>query len=220
MIDKPEPWLAGDASGKGSGKRHAPATARNRDAILTVLQAELPPSGLVLEIASGSGEHAVHFARALPELRWLPSDPDPAALQSITAWADEAGVGNLAPPLRIDAADPEAWPISEADAVLCINMLHISPWAATLGLLRGAARLLSPGAPLCLYGPFFQEGILAAPSNTAFDESLRALDPNWGVRWVHDVEMAARSEGFSLGRIVTMPANNLSLIFRRDPPSD
>src|SRR5690606_15343266 len=128
----------------------------------------------------------------LPGLRWLPSDPDPAALRSITAWADEAGLANLAPPLRLDAADPEAWAIGEADAVLCINMVHISPWAATLGLLRGAARLLPASGPLCIYGPFFREGVLTAPGNTAFDESLRARDPNWGLRWVHDVEMAAR----------------------------
>ncbi len=217
MTDDPQPWLPGEAPGERD-KRHAPATARNRDAILAMLCGELPPTGMVLEIASGSGEHAVHFARALPTLRWLPSDPDPAALRSITAWADGAGLDNLAPPLRIDAAEPDAWPISKADAVLCINMVHISPWPATSGLLRGAARLLPAGAPLCLYGPFFREGMPSAPSNSAFDESLRARNPDWGLRWVHDVEGAARSEGLSLARIVEMPANNLSLIFRRDPP--
>jgi len=217
VTDTPQPWLPGEAPAE-QGKRHAPATARNRDAILAVLRAELPASGLVLEVASGSGEHAVHFARALPGLRWLPSDPDPAALRSITAWADEAGLANLAPPLRLDAADPEAWAIGEADAVLCINMIHISPWAATQGLLRGAARLLPPGGPLCIYGPFFRESFLTAPGNTAFDESLRARDPNWGLRWVHDVEAAAGRDGFTLARVADMPANNLSLIFRRDPP--
>jgi len=217
MTDGPRPWLPGEAPAE-QGKRHAPAAARNRDAILAVLRAELPTSGLVLEVASGSGEHAVHFARALPDLRWLPSDPDPAALHSITAWADEAGLANLAPPLWIDAADPDAWPIDHADAALCVNMVHISPWAATQGLLRGAARLLPAGGPLCIYGPFFREGVLTAPGNTAFDESLRARDPDWGLRWVHDVEAAARMEGFKLARAVDMPANNLSLIFRRDPP--
>jgi len=216
VTDGPRPWLPGEAPGE-QDKRHAPATVRNREAILAVLRAELPPAGMVLEIASGSGEHVVHFARALPALRWLPSDPDPAALRSITMWADEARLDNLAPPLRIDAAEPDAWPISKADAVLCINMVHISPWAATLGLLRGAARLLPAGAPLCLYGPFLREGMLTAPSNSAFDESLRARDPDWGLRWVHDVAGAAQSEGLALARIVDMPANNLSLIFRRDP---
>lgn len=216
MTQEPRPWLAGDGPGDGD-KRHAPATTRNRDAILPVLRAELPPTGMVLEIASGSGEHAVYFARALPALRWLPSDPDPDALRSITAWADAAGLDNLAPPLRLDAAEPDAWPTSRADAMLCINMVHISPWAATLGLLRGAARLLPAGAPLCLYGPFFRDGVPTAPSNIAFDDSLRARNPDWGLRWVQDVEGAARSEGLGLARIVEMPANNLSLIFRRDP---
>ncbi|MCW2391771.1 hypothetical protein M2336_000155 [Sphingobium sp. B1D7B] len=216
MDDRSKPWLTGDSPARG-GKRHAPATVRNRDAIAQLLAQTLPATGLVLEIASGSGEHAVHFARCFPALRWLPSDPDPVARASITAWADEVALPNLAPPLQIDAADPEAWPIGEADAILCINMVHISPWAATLGLLHGAAMLLPEGAPLFLYGPYFRREVETAPSNLAFDESLRARDPAWGLRWVHDVEAAAASEGFELKRVVEMPANNLSLIFRRGP---
>ena len=216
MDDRSRPWLAGDG-GPAGGKRHAPATARNRDAIAQILAQTLPASGLVLEIASGSGEHIVHFARCFPALRWLPSDPDPAALASITAWADESALPNVSPPLQIDAADPEAWPIGEADALLCINMVHIAPWAATLGLLHGAAMLLPQGAPLFLYGPYFRRDVETAPSNLAFDESLRARDPAWGLRWVHDVEAAAAGEGFALERVAEMPANNLSLIFRRGP---
>jgi hypothetical protein len=215
-MKEPRPWLPGEAGGEAA-KRHAPATMRNRDAIVNVLGAVLPADGLVLEVASGSGEHVVHFARAFPALRWLPSDPDPAALRSITAWTDEAALDNLAPPMRIDAADPEIWPIGEVDAMLCINMVHISPWAATLGLLHGAARVLPENGLLYLYGPYFREGIETAPSNLAFDESLRARDPAWGLRWVHEVEDSARSDGLALDRVVEMPANNLSLIFRRGP---
>jgi hypothetical protein len=215
-MKEPRPWLPGEAGGKAA-KRHAPATMRNRDAIVNVLGAVLPADGLVLEVASGSGEHVVHFARAFPALRWLPSDPDPAALRSITAWTDEAALDNLAPPMRIDASDPEIWPIGEVDAMLCINMVHISPWAATLGLLHGAARVLPENGLLYLYGPYFREGIETAPSNVAFDESLRARDPAWGLRWVHEVEDSARSDGLALDRVVEMPANNLSLIFRRGP---
>jgi len=218
MNDTPKPWVASDDRAP-SGKRHAPAAARNRDAIAQVLALQLPATGLVLEIASGSGEHAAYFAQCFPALRWLPSDPDPAALASTAAWVDEAAVPNLAPPLRIDAAAPEAWPLGEADAVLCINMVHISPWAATLGLLRGAALLLPEGGLLYLYGPYFREGVETAPSNLAFDASLRARDPAWGLRWVHDVEVAALGEGLLLDRTVEMPANNLSLIFRRGPRS-
>jgi hypothetical protein len=219
MTDKePRPWLAGE-SAPAEGKRHAPATARNREAIRQVLADILPPAGLVLEVASGSGEHIVHFAQAFPALRWLPSDPDPIALGSITAWADEVKRDNLAPPLQIDAADPEAWPLDHADAILCINMVHISPWAATLGLLRGAARLLPSGGTLALYGPYFRQGVDTAPSNLAFDQSLRTRDPAWGLRWVHDVGAAAASEGLMLDRTIEMPANNLSLIFRRGPRS-
>lgn len=216
MTEGPRPWLAGEAAAR-EGKRHAPATARNRDVIAQVLRETLPSTGLVLEVASGSGEHVVHFARLFPALRWQPSDPEPAALGSIEAWTGEAALANIAPPIALDATTSDAWPLSAADAILCINMVHISPWEATLGLLRNAATLLPSGGPLILYGPHFREGTETAPSNLAFDESLRSRDPQWGLRWVHDLEAAARAEGLALDRIVEMPANNLSLIFRRGP---
>lgn len=214
MTNNSQPWFAADAPAE-AGKRHAPATVRNRDAIAQVLRETLPPSGLVLEVASGSGEHVVHFARLFPALHWLPSDPDPAALASIAAWTDEAALPNIAPPVRLDASDPASWPVDTADAILCINMVHISPWAATLGLLEGAGALLPEGGLLYLYGPYVQEGVETAPSNLAFDRSLRERNPAWGLRAVHEVEVAAADRGLSLERIVPMPANNLSLIFRR-----
>ncbi len=196
-----------------NAKRHAPATERNRDPILEVLREVLPASGLVLEIASGSGEHAVHFASALPTLTFQSSDPDPDAVASIAAWGWEANLPNLRTPLQLDASAD--WAFDHADAILCINMIHISPWAATLGLLRNAARILSVGAPLYLYGPYRREGIPTTPSNEAFDQSLKARNPEWGLRIVEDVVAAAA--GFDLERLVEMPANNLSLIFRRTP---
>ena len=149
-------------------RRHAPATARNREPILAVLRDVLPSSGTVLEVASGTGEHAIHFARALPDLVWQPSDPDPSALASIRAWAEAGKLGNLRPPLLHDAAAPE-WPIEKADAILCINMVHISPWEATVGLLRHSAKLLPVGGPLVLYGPYLRAGVPTADSNEAFD---------------------------------------------------
>lgn len=195
-------------------RRHAPATARNRDPILEVLRGVLPDRGLVLEIASGSGEHAVHFARALPGLAFQPSDPDPDALASIAAWGAESGLPNLRPPLLLDAA-ATAWPAEAADAILCINMIHISPWRATEGLMAGAARLLAPGAPLILYGPYRRDGVPTAPSNEAFDASLRERDPAWGLRQLEDVAVLAESAGFGPPGVVEMPANNLSVVFRR-----
>ncbi len=193
-------------------RRHAPATARNRDAILAVLRRVLPERGLVLEVASGSGEHAVHFAAALPTLDFQPSDPDADARVSCDAWARQVALPNLRAAIALDAGDP-IWPIAAADAVLCINMIHISPWAATEGLLRGAAAVLPLGGVLFLYGPFRRGGHHTAPSNAAFDESLRARDPAWGVR---DLEaVAAAALGFDGPVIETMPANNLSLIFRK-----
>lgn len=194
--------------------RHAPATARNRAPIAEVLRTTLPPSGLVLEIASGSGEHAVHFARAFPGLRWQPSDPDPAALASIAAWRAEAGLANLAAPLLLDAA-AALWPVERADAIVCINMAHISPWAATQGLMAGAGRLLDAGAPLYLYGPWLRAGAPTAPSNEAFDASLRARDPAWGLRDVDAATAEAERHGLVLDQVIEMPANNLSLIYRR-----
>lgn len=209
------PWSAGDAPGQGD-RRHAPATLRNREAIADVLADLLPRRGTVLEVASGSGEHVVHFAQAFPALDWQPSDPDPDALRSIAAWCDDADLVNVAPPLMLDASSDD-WPVARAEAILCINMVHISPWEATLGLLRGAARLLPPGGPLYLYGPYVQPGVETAPSNLAFDQSLRSRDPAWGLRDVADVEAAALAQGLRLEAVVPMPANNLSLIFRNGP---
>ncbi|MDR7153669.1 hypothetical protein J2W40_000466 [Sphingobium xenophagum] len=205
-------WIPGEADGEAY-KRHAPATLRNRDAILAVLGEALPSSGLVLEVASGSGEHAVHFAAGLPALNWQPSDPDPAALASIEAWRGEAGLANLRAPMLLDAAAD--WPIDRADAILCINMTHISPWAATLGLFTQGAGVLPKGAPLILYGPYFQADVAPAPSNVEFDASLHARDPRWGIRALDDVAALATAQGFALDCVQSMPANNLTLIFRR-----
>lgn len=206
----PQPWMPGD--GDPAAKRHAPATMRNRDAIVAVLADWLPPRGIVLEVASGSGEHAVHFAAVFPLLDWQPSDPDPAGLASIAAWSAEAGRANIAPPLALDAAAPD-WPVDRADAVLCINMVHISEWAATVGLFAGAARLLAPGAPLILYGPYLDPEVPTAASNLAFDDSLRARDPDWGLRDLDMVKVAALDAGFDFVERRAMPANNLMLLF-------
>jgi hypothetical protein len=195
-------------------RRYAPATERNRRPILALLERTLPPAGTVLEIASGTGEHAVFFARNLPHLVWQPSDLDGAARASIVAWAAESGLTNIPPPLALDAANPN-WPIERADAVVAINMIHIAPWAATIGLLCGAGRLLAPDAPLVLYGPFKRDGRHTAPSNEAFDQNLRRQDAAWGVRDLEAVREAADAAGLTLGEIVEMPANNLILVFRR-----
>lgn len=208
----PQPWMPGD--GDPAEKRHAPATLRNRDAIAAVLADWLPESGTVLEIASGSGEHVVHFAARFPRLDWQPSDPDPAGLVSIAAWRAEAGLANVAAPVAIDAA-ADAWPVERADAILCINMIHISPWTATLGLFAGAARLLAHGAPLILYGPYIEPDVRTAESNQAFDASLRARDPAWGLCTTDAVGSAAAAAGFAFAERRVMPANNLMLLFRR-----
>ena len=205
-------WVPGEA-GTASDRLHAPATLRNREAILAVLREALPSSGLVLEVASGSGEHAAYFAAALPGLDWQPSDPDPAALASIEAWRSEAQLPNLHPPIMLDAA--AAWPVSKADAILCINMTHISPWEATLGLMDGAGKTLRAGGLLYLYGPFIRDEVETAPSNLAFNASLKARDAHWGLRRVEDVIAAAEGQGLTLDQLVEMPANNLSLLFRK-----
>jgi hypothetical protein len=197
-------------------KRHAPATLRNRDAIAQVLEGELPARGTVLEIAAGSGEHAVYFAGRFPALTWQPTDPDPAALASIEAYRDEYSGRNCAPPLALDAARPEGWPIATADAIVCINMVHISAWEASEGLFAGAARSLSKSeAPLILYGPFYEQGAEPAPSNVAFDHSLRARDPSWGIRYVEALDALAQRLGMHRTARHAMPANNLTLAYRR-----
>ena len=197
-----------------SNLRHAPATERNRDPILAVLRRVLPPRGLVLEVASGSGQHVAWFAAALPDIDWQPSDPDPAARASIGAWCLESGVRNVRAPLAIDAARSE-WPIERADALLCINMVHIAPWAATVGLMAGAARLLPQGGPLVLYGPYKRGGRHTAPSNEAFDLDLRGRNPSWGVRDLEAVANEALAAGLTLDEAIEMPANNLTILFRR-----
>ncbi|MDR7037322.1 SAM-dependent methyltransferase [Methylobacterium sp. BE186] len=196
------------------GALHAPATLRNREPILAVLARILPATGLVLEVASGSGEHAVHFARFLPHLTIQPSDPSGEALASIAAHRRLAGLANLRAPVPLDAASAD-WPLARADAVLAINMIHIAPFSAAEGLMAGAERLLPPGAPLVLYGPFLEADIETAESNRAFDADLRRRDPAWGLRDRDAVTNLARQHGFALAERVAMPANNLTLVFRR-----
>jgi hypothetical protein len=195
-------------------RRFAPATERNREPILEVLREALPSEGLVLEIASGSGEHAVFFGAALPHLSFQPTDVSEEALESIRAWIEASGVTNVHPPLMLDTTR-ERWPVQQADALLCSNMIHIAPWAAAEGLFRGAARILPVGAPLILYGPFQIGGRHTAPSNAAFDESLRQRDPSWGVRHLEDVEALASAQGIDLEDRHALPVNNLALVFRR-----
>jgi hypothetical protein len=196
-------------------RRSAPAALRNREPITAVLREWLPERGLVLEIASGTGEHAVYFADRFPGLEWQPSDIHQDALMSIAGWREAAGLPNVRAPLVIDAASPD-WPIVSADAVLSINMVHISPWASALGLLDGAARLLGQGAPLILYGPWLKDDIPTAESNLAFDTDLKRRDPQWGLRRVEDFAEAAAARGFGLEAIRAMPANNLMLLLRKN----
>ncbi|MCY7281203.1 MAG: class I SAM-dependent methyltransferase [Sphingomonas bacterium] len=196
--------------------RSAPAVARNREPIAEVLAQWLPTRGLVLEIASGTGEHALAFARRFADLEWQPSDPDPLALASIKAWQRDGPV-NLHPPIKIDAAAPD-WPIDYADAILCINMVHISPWASTLGLLDGAAHLLAAGAPLILYGPWILDGVVTAPSNLEFDADLKSRDERWGLRSLTAFRAEAEERGLMFEQSCVMPANNVMLSFRRTEP--
>lgn len=224
-------------TGAAGARRSAPAALRNREPIAEVLSEWLPDAGLVLEIASGSGEHAVYFAERFPALEWQPSDVHPDAVSSIAAWRETTARPNLRPPLVIDAAHA-AWPIDRADAmlninmdsdscddpkpkekggfdvVLNLNMVHISPWSAALGLLDGAATVLKRGGALILYGPWLEVGVETAPSNVAFDQQLRERDPEWGLRRVEDLDAAASERGFALEQTHAMPANNLMLLFR------
>ena len=195
-------------------RRMAPAASRNREPILDVLRPALPSQGLVLELASGTGEHVAFFACAMPHLVWQPSDPDEQARRSIDAWATEAEAANIRPAIALDARQ-DVWPIDHADAILCINMVHISPWEATVGLMRSAGRLLQSGGLLYLYGPYRRDGAHTAPSNAAFDANLRSRNPHWGVRDLEEVAAEAETNGLALDRIIPMPANNLSLLFVR-----
>ena len=195
-------------------RRQAPAAARNRQPILDVLRPRLPAHGLVLEIASGSGEHIVHFAEALPGLVFQPSDPNAEARASIDDWVGTLGLGNVRAALALDAAT-DTWPIDAADAVVCCNMVHIAPWEAAIGLIAGAARVLTGDGLLYLYGPYRRNGAHTAPGNEAFDLDLRRRNPAWGVRDLEAVVALAGTQGFSPPEIFDMPTNNLSLIFKR-----
>ena len=195
-------------------RRSAPAAVRNREPIAEVLADWLPSQGLVLEIASGTGEHAAFFAERFPALEWQPTDIHPDALGSIAAWRDAAGLPNLRSPLPLDAASAD-WPIDRADAILSINMVHISPWASALGLLDGAGRLLGSGAPLILYGPWLKDDIETVQSNLDFDADLKRRDPAWGLRRVEDLAEAAERCKFRLEELRQMPANNLMMLWRR-----
>ena len=194
-------------------RRSAPAALRNREPIADVLSEWLPTSGLVLEIASGTGEHAVYLAERFSALQWQPSDIHPDAMESIEGWRRFADLPNVLTPVVIDAASAD-WPIDKADALLSINMVHISPWESAIGLIEGAARILSRGSPLILYGPWTRNDVQTVESNLAFDANLRERDPEWGLRRVEDFAAQAAKRGFELDQIRTMPANNLMLLFR------
>ncbi len=197
-------------------RQYAPATERNREAILKVLLQVLPPSGTVLEVSSGTGEHAVFFAPRLQPRKWLPSDPNPLAIASINAWRSYTTAENLYPPIAIDACQP-IWEIGNVEPIVAIaniNMIHIAPWEACLGLMAGARQILPPGGILYLYGPFTRGGKHTSPSNAAFDESLRSQNPDWGVRDLDKVIEVAKSQQLALVKTVAMPANNLSVIFQ------
>lgn len=195
-------------------KQHAPATERNREPIRKVLEAELSESGLLLEIAAGTGEHAVYLSNAFPHWQWQPTDPDPDALASITAWREEEGGENLLPPLQLDAS-AAAWPVESADAILCVNMTHISPRAASEGLFAAAARMLKSGAPLVIYGPFLEADVETTQSNLDFDASLKSRNPEWGLRDLAWIDGLAETNGLSRTARHVMPANNLTLVYRR-----
>jgi SAM-dependent methyltransferase len=196
-------------------KAFAPAAERNRQPILDVLRRVLPPTGLVLEVASGTGQHVTFFSQHLPALQWQPTDASPEALQSIEAWVDDAARENLLAPLELDVRSPQ-WPVTQADALLCINMIHISPWEATEALFQGASQLLRGGSPLISYGPYRLHGEHTAPSNAAFDQSLRSRNARWGVRDIDELRELGGRTGFALEERVGMPANNMILVWTRD----
>ena len=211
MVD-PKPWTIDDAA--PGEQRHAPATLRNRDAIVEVLRDILPDHGTILEIASGTGEHAVYFGRTFPHLTFQPSDPDPACCQSIAAWTGREAVSNILPPLQLDA-QAARWDVPTPAAILCINMVHISPWESSIGLFEKAGKLLDPGAPLYLYGPYLRDDVDTAPSNMDFERSLKSRNLRWGLRDVADMDALAARYGFVRESLIEMPANNISLIYRK-----
>ncbi len=195
-------------------RQSAPAALRNREPILEILRHALPDHGFVLEIASGTGEHVTHFAAALPDVEWQPSDPNPDSCISIAGWIETERLTNVHPPLQLDVHD-RPWPVADLAAILCINMIHISPWTATEALMAEAGAQLPPGGLLYLYGPYLQRNVATAPSNIAFDASLRQRNPEWGLRDLGTVVELAAASGLMLGDVMAMPANNLSVLFRR-----
>jgi SAM-dependent methyltransferase len=202
-------------AGTPLGAWRSPSTQRNRQPILEVLAPRLADATTVLEIASGAGEHAAFIAAALPHVTWQPSDADAAARASIAAWREASKAPNLAEPLAIDAADPADWPAATFDAVVCINMIHISPWRACEGLMTGAGQVLAPGGQLFLYGPFLEADVATAPGNVAFDQDLKSRNPAWGLRHLAEVEELARARGLRRTERIAMPANNLVVVFRK-----
>ena len=192
-----------------------PAPERNKGPILDVLHRVLPDDGTVLEVASGSGQHAVHFARALPRLTWQPSDHDEENLQLVEARVQRAALPNLRGPLSLDVRD-EAWPVQRAHAIFNANMIHIAPWSVTEGLMAGAGRLLATTQVLITYGPYRIDGAHTAESNARFDASLKQRDPSWGVRDLVEVEQVAGRHGLRLRERIAMPANNFTMVWERD----
>jgi cyclopropane fatty-acyl-phospholipid synthase-like methyltransferase len=198
----------------------SPSAARNAAPILAVLRQALPAQGMVLEIGCGTGEHAVCFAEAMPSLTWFPSDPDLDSRASTASWIRFRGVNNVLPPLDVDVCSAQ-WGVESSapfDAIVSINMVHIAPWAATLGLFAGSGRLLRAGGLLFLYGPFMRDGAHNSPSNAAFDVSLRTRNASWGLRDIADLEHAAEASGLRLRETIEMPANNMSLVFVNNGP--
>ncbi len=196
-------------------KKTWPAALRNAEPISAELERLLPASSLVLEIASGTGQHASHFTKALPEISWQPSEFDGEALLSIEEWQEESGRGNFKKPLRLNVLD-DPWPIESVDFVFCANMIHISPWSCCLGLLRGSGQVVRSGGALLLYGPFIEGEVPTAPSNESFDASLRSRNAEWGIRNLEEVQSEALGQGLLLEERVSMPANNLLLVFRKN----
>ena len=204
------PWPIGEE--RGGGKIFAQSAERNKGPILEVLRRVLPATGLILEIGSGTGQHATHFARALPALQWQPTDLDPELRRSVEGWIRDEGLSNVRAPIALDVLD-KPWPIDRADAIVCINMIHVAPWQSTLALFEGASAVKA--STVFLYGPYRRFGAHTAPSNEQFDASLKANDPTWGVRDLEAVEKVAADNGFELKDVVPMPANNFSVVFTR-----
>ena len=215
--DKPLPVALEQRTQDTDQRMLSPSAARNAEPILEFLKGLLPAKGTVLEIGCGTGEHAACFAAAMPTLIWLPTDPYPVSRASTASWIGFRGLSNVLAPIDVDASSP-VWGVEKLapfDAMLSINMIHIAPWAATAGLFSGAGQLLRAGGLLCLYGPFIHDGAYNAPSNAAFDQSLKGRNPAWGLRDIVDLERAALASGLRLGEMVEMPANNTLLVFRR-----